>query len=538
MASRTIEAARILEDPLAFQRLCWPNITLYDKQVEILYSVRDNDETFVPAGNKLGKDFISALCALWFFCSRSPCRVVTTSVDQPQLKGVLWGEIRRFIQTSQYPLPIEVNDMLLRQKIGGRIKPRSYLIGRVAAKGEGLLGHHLERKADGLPRTLAIFDESSGIDDEAKEACDTWAHRTLVIGNPYPCSNFFFRGVESGILHSEDGNKIYRNVIRIRGEDSPNVRLALEQKKRGLEPTGERILDGVLDWEEYSKRRETWDSVRQTIGLDAEFPKDASVLLYPPTWLRRAAEIARRLHDKRSSELRVMGIDPAEGGDSTVWTIVDEWGILDQREMKTGDTSHIPGITIALMKEWNIPPRNVYFDRGGGGKQHADYLRMRGYRVNTVGFGESASKPVEAKFQKTLQERRDAYESGYAYKNRRAEMYGLLRDLLDPNHNERGWGIPDDLLELHRQLSLVPLRYDGEGRLYLPPKRDPAKRQTQTIEDIIGHSPDEADSTVLAVFGLHDRMKKSLRRQIYGTRMDSRKERLENWEAKWGKWEG
>lgn len=41
-------------DPIAFVRLVWPKIKLYDKQREILYSVRDNDETVVPAGNMLG----------------------------------------------------------------------------------------------------------------------------------------------------------------------------------------------------------------------------------------------------------------------------------------------------------------------------------------------------------------------------------------------------------------------------------------------------------------------------------------------------
>jgi hypothetical protein len=42
-------------DPIEFQKLLWPDITFYDKQKEILYSVLDNNETFVPAGNMLGR---------------------------------------------------------------------------------------------------------------------------------------------------------------------------------------------------------------------------------------------------------------------------------------------------------------------------------------------------------------------------------------------------------------------------------------------------------------------------------------------------
>jgi DNA modification methylase len=79
----------LITDPLKFKELCWPDIKLYDKQVDIIYSVVENDETYVPVGNKLGKDFISAFIVIWFFCSRSPCRIVTTSATNTQLEAVL-----------------------------------------------------------------------------------------------------------------------------------------------------------------------------------------------------------------------------------------------------------------------------------------------------------------------------------------------------------------------------------------------------------------------------------------------------------------
>ena len=46
-------------DPVEFKKLCWPDVEFYDKQREIIYSVQDNDETIVPAGNMLGKDFVA-----------------------------------------------------------------------------------------------------------------------------------------------------------------------------------------------------------------------------------------------------------------------------------------------------------------------------------------------------------------------------------------------------------------------------------------------------------------------------------------------
>ena len=41
-------------DPIEFAKLLWPDIYFYPKQREIIRSVQEVDETFVPAGNMLG----------------------------------------------------------------------------------------------------------------------------------------------------------------------------------------------------------------------------------------------------------------------------------------------------------------------------------------------------------------------------------------------------------------------------------------------------------------------------------------------------
>lgn len=195
-----------LQDPFKLKRVLWPDVYFYDKQCEVIQSVWDNDETYVPAGNMLGKDFVAGFITLAFFLTRYPCRIVTTSVDNVQLESVLWGEIRRFIQNSAIPLehtrggPLVVNHLHLRRIIRGQMCGLSYCIGRVAAKGEGMLGHHIAETGDGIPRTLLIVDEASGVDDLIYERASTWAKRMLIIGNPYPCTNFFYKGVKAGDL--------------------------------------------------------------------------------------------------------------------------------------------------------------------------------------------------------------------------------------------------------------------------------------------------------------------------------------------------
>lgn len=208
-------------DPLELGQYLWPDVGFYDKQVEIIDSVWNDEETVVHAGNMLGKDFVAAFIVLMFFLTRWPCRIVTTSVDATQLEGVLWGEIKRFIQTSRYPLeaskggPLEVTHQRIRRvfmtgAMKGEVCGISYILGRVAKRGEGMLGHHCTPTSgvnldDGVPRTLFVADEASGVDDVSYERADTWADRKLIIGNPYPTTNFFFKAVEGGdLLIKED----------------------------------------------------------------------------------------------------------------------------------------------------------------------------------------------------------------------------------------------------------------------------------------------------------------------------------------------
>lgn len=500
-------SASLLTDPVKMLSLCWPDVRIYSKQRDILYSVRDNDETIVVAGNMLGKDFITGYIAIWWLCSRSPARVITSSSGQTQLESVLWGEMRRFIQTSKYPLPIDYTHLLIRQKKkDGSVDPRSYLKGIVTNTVENLQGHHLERGPNGEPRALGIFDEASSIEDNYYNAMDTWAHRKLLIGNPLPCSNVFFHGVEAGDLKAPNPlpngrDRYYRKVIRIKAEDSPNVK------------QGKQILPGVIDKDLYEKRRATWDIVRQTISLDGCFYKGAEILLYPPEWLNRAETRAAELNELEAKGefkrhlTRSMGVDSGEGVANTVWTISDRFGIVIQISMKTLDTSIITGKTIALCREYNVSAQDVYFDAGGGGKQHADQLRAQGFNVKTIAFGEAATPPEvkPAGLMTSTPEKKEDRELRYVYKNRRAEMYGMVRfKLLDPIANPIGFGIPLQYQELRRQLSPLPLLYDGEGRIYLPPKnKKPGSTvKEKSITEILGCSPDEADSFVLSVFGV------------------------------------
>jgi len=320
-------------------------------------------------------------------------------------------------------------------------------------------------------------------------------------GNPNPCENFYRRARRRGdVLRNSVG--FHQKVIRIKAEDAPDVR-------RGM---GQRILPnqiplGVLTYPEYQKRRATWDKVRQCVGLDGDFYEGAELLLFPPDWLNRCEQKAREAKYSRREPL-AMGIDPGQGVANTAWTIVDEYGIVLQESFQTPNTSDVTARTIALGKEYDIPADHWVFDAGGGGKQHADRLRDQGYNVRTIYFGETMTPEVRRYLRqfRRYTKRLDERELRQAYKNRRAQMYGELSLLCDPDLNPDGFAIPEELMELRRQLAVMPKLYDEEGRLYLPPKDrklgDEPNLQKKTLVELIGKSPDEADSLVLAVHGM------------------------------------
>lgn len=603
--------ARILRDlrdhPLRLKEVLWPDVIFYRQQRLIIESVWDNDETYVPAGNMLGKDYVGGYVALAFFLTRHPCRVVTTSAKDDHLR-VLWGEINRYVQSCKYPLdfksggPLRINHQDIRKVFtrgsrAGTVCPISYLTGLVAGADSiaAMQGHHVAKTGDGVPRTLFVSDESSSVRDEYMKMASTWMNRALVIGNTWPCQNFFYRGVKAGNLKAPEPHPVtgreryYRRVLRIRADESPNVRLVIAQMKAGLrKPDPEMIrtpdrpwglwtphefhhlnvlwqrkkdneerrrgdgsgiieteggtdspleidrisgpslpsmaLPGVKDYDEYKKNRLTWDRIHQTVSLDAEFYEGAEVRLFPKEWLDFSESVAESLAG-RVRKAKAIGIDPAEGGDSTAFAVVDELGLIELVSLKTPDTSVIANFAAGLMQKHNVPDDKVCFDRGGGGKQIADEMRRRGFvGVRTVAFGESLT-PDPKRAMTIFEEKVEAREERTTYRNRRAQMYGLLRNLINPSPGTDnrapdrksgrpvGFGLPKQYTAIREQLTPIPLWYDEEGRLELPPKNRRGERgiegevpgrkkgdQRPTLVELIGYSPDECDALVVGVF--------------------------------------
>jgi len=528
----------LLDDPLKFTLLCWPKIKLYDKQAEVLYSVRDNLETYVHAANEVGKDFIAAIVAIWFFASRSPARVITSSSGETQLEQILWSEIKQRIATSEYVFPWKVDHLRIRRFKNGKngagyrngddpFDPLSYIIGHVTKTVENFQGHHLPQDK---ARVLYIGDEASGIDDPFYDAADSWAHRKLIIGNPLNAMNFFYRHCKGGDMPDpadQSSGRLLRKVIHVDALDSPNVKIGMHLRSLGYSGPLPTIIPGVVSYDDYLRRDARWDKVKKHIRLHGLFWEGEGALLFPPNWLDACeAEFARiaALGDafRKQRKAKALGLDIGEGGDDTSWSIVDEVGLLDQVVKSTPNTMDIVRDTLTIGRQWGIPPEDWVLDLGSGGKMIADRLRELGYKVRGVNFGESPTPPDPKNLRKGPPTRADEYETRMVFLNRRAEMYWMLHEMCDPQSTvdliidgklvqaakrPAVFALPEENYLLRQELAILPILYQ-EGKMYLPPKnrkittKETTESNIITIRSLLGRSPDRADSLVLAVFGM------------------------------------
>lgn len=531
-------------NPLLFAAEFWPHVKFYSKQIEVIESFVHNDETVVPAGNMLGKDFVSGFLNLWFFLTRHPVRCITTSAKDDHLR-VLWGEIGRFIDTCKYSLnvkkggPLLVHHQDVSKIVAGEKCKLSYLKGLVASEeAEAAMGgHHIAKTGDGIPRTSFTIDEASSVRDAYHRIGSTWANRVLILGNTWPCRNFFYRAVKGKAGSRDSGGDrprppsrggYYRKVVKIQATDSPNIRLALAQIAQGKEPTREMLVPGVKDFEEYEKNLSEWDDATKAVSLWAEFWEGKDARLFPDDWIDNSCDQHRRMRrgefrtlpEKRNA--RGVGVDPAN--DRYSMAAVDEWGLIKLVTEKIGTTTVIPKRIRDFCGDYKCPPGRRGIDLGDG-KPHADACRQMKFPIRTVAFGGSPSARKRSRGVEALSDE----DARKLYLNLRAQMYHEWRMLMDPSrpiveevvrqaereeHPERPlvepekhvFAIPgeehgDVYAELIRQMAVVPFLRTNNGRIWMLPKRKVKgeNKHEECLESLLGCSPDEMDAVAIAV---------------------------------------
>ncbi len=149
------------------------------------------------------------------------------------------------------------------------------------------------------------------------------------------------------------------------------------------------------------------------------------------------------------SGARMMGVDVARFGDDRTVILVRNDTLEHLRVLRGVDTMQTAALVAEEAGSWR--PQAIFVDGAGVGGGVVDRLRMMGQRVFEVQAGARAN-------------------AGERYANKRAEMWGVMRDWLrDRGTLPAGIDHRDELLD---DLVAPQYRYDSGGRLLLEAKDD------------------------------------------------------------------
>lgn len=441
---------------------------LWSKQREVAKSVLQNKRTAVHSSHATGKSFIASRICNWWIDAHKPGEafVVTTAPTFPQVRAILWREIRRAhslaklpgrVNTTEWIMPVNGVDELV---AFGR-KPADY----DEAAFQGIHARYV----------LVILDEAAGIPADLWNAVESITtnddSRILAIGNPDNPSSVFAQKCSPDSLW---------NVIHISAFDTPAF-------------TGEEFPDELLPylvtkrWVEEQAQEHGEDSPWYQSRVLGIFPENAENTVVPLSWAQACKyadpnerpELPFKVDDDGNEvpDYRIeLGVDVGAGGDET--SITRRRGMRAQMKREWNKRTPNPedacGLIMSVVREEH--PRKIKVDSNGIGWALCGMLRRELKDANIkcqvvpVNVGEAS---------------------------RRKDRFPKLRDQIwwevgRELSRTQAWDLTDVPDTAIGQLTAPQYALDASGRTKVEAKDETKKR--------LGRSPDLADSLLLAFY--------------------------------------
>lgn len=398
----------------------------------------------VASGHGIGKSSLISMILHWGLSTCVDTKVLVTANTETQLRSKTWPEVSKWVRlaVNKHWFKVTATSIASIDKEHERTW-RADAIPWSETSTESFAGLHNQGR-----RIIVIFDEASNIDDKIWE-------------------------VVEGALTDEDTEILWiafgnptRNTGRFR---ECFGRLKHRWKKRHIDS---RTVEGVNkvqigQWEkDYGD-----DSDFFRVRVKGEFPRAGSMQFIPGDTVEAAR---KREPEAKLFDPLVLGVDVARFG--------DDQSVICLRRGR--DAKSIPWVTLRgadtmqvaakVMELANLHrPDAIFVDGGGVGGGVVDRLRMFKFNVIEVQFGASADRTLMTAEGQTL------------YANKRAEMWGAMRDWL------KGGMIPDST-ELAQDLTGVEYGFimrEGADKVLLEKKADMKKRGLS--------SPDLADALAM-----------------------------------------
>jgi phage terminase large subunit len=475
-------------------------VSLWGYQVEALRNVRDHRHTAISGGRKIGKDFLGAVCAWWWYGSQVDGRVMAFGPSMKQIDKILWREVRalwlghgRCVDCKRKGLianPCPHSARLDGKAPGMSAKTGKYspdgmreIIGLTAVGEGGLVGFS--------GNILAIQDEAAFI----KDANNTMLEgnlagentRRLAISNPVRSRGFFYDMFHRnrGMFANPDGTS---GLFQVSSLESPNV------------VEGKTVFPGLASKEWVDERKSIWGegSAPWLWHVEGRFLSAEAGQLLPPDaitaaelrWDEGGDDGEEGPHQPESSqEGRLqLGVDCAGEtlqGDESAFAVRRSLRCLDlQADRGLSPEGHL-NRALEMIQRWRRP-----FDQGENYPVVVvDADGETGWRVFTVFRAYEREHPGVFKLV-------GFHGSHKPQQGNLKDRYRLNRDLLFGGLVDwfrDGGAIPT---EMQLEAELVTLRWvDAEmGKLTLVAK-------SEIREELQGKSPDRADALALATWG-------------------------------------
>jgi hypothetical protein len=423
------------QDPAAFVRQelgATPEPWQADVLAEVGTRLKTPDEAIriaVASGHGVGKSALVAWLLLWALATQEDTRGVVTANTETQLRTKTWAELAKWFRGwERGKACFELAATALASRVAEHAQTwRIDIVPWSPINSEAFAGLHNKGK-----RVIVVFDEASAIPDVIWETTEgaltdggtelVW----LVFGNPTRNTGRFRE------CFGRFGHR-WRN----RQVDSRDVGLTnKEQIARWIEDYGE-------------------DSDFVRVRVRGVFPRAGSTQFIPSDLAETAA---RRAIDAGRPEPAILGVDVARFGDDRsviYWRRGNDARSTPPLVMRGIDTMTLVGKVTEIAGAQGI--RHVFVDEGGLGAGVVDRLRQLSVPgVIGVNFGSKADGWAPE-------------GTGALYANKRAEMWGRLRDWLKTG------AIPDDAA-LVQDLTGVEYGYDAHNAIRLESKDDMKRR--------------------------------------------------------------
>jgi len=470
--------------------------------VRVMESVRDNMVTFARSANGVGKTHGAASLAAWFYKCFPDSQVYTAAAPpHSNLRRLLWGEIGQLITGS--PSVFASDDprmMLLAPPTPQGIEPKTFVVGVTIPTSGTPEQRKSKFSGKHSPHLLFIIDEGDAVPPEVYEAIEGCMSggdaRLLVLFNPRCKAGHVYQKAERGEA----------NIIQLSAFDHPNVVVGSDVIPGAV--TRETTVRRINQWTRPLAQAERPDNesfevpdflvgsvAKNQRGVAfpplpagwrhienpaffymvlGEYPAQSETQLISLVWIEAArarwdAYVAQHGEIPPEGTRAIVGLDVAEfGQDSNSfcpryggWVArLTKWGGVD------ADMTAIKGAEHCK----RIESRLALVDATGVGAGVAPRMNRLGIRARPVKVAESPTVRVE---------------EGEFYQLR-DQLWWLCREWL---RTDLGAMLPPDERLLAGLQAPSYVKDKRTGKIKVTDK--------ETLKEMLGYSPDEADSLCL-----------------------------------------